>query len=107
MKYSPSGNRGPAGVGQNRIGQFHLNGSFLSISNGVCRDSDNLGTGICDFLIIRLQLTELCFAIPSVVCAVKDDENVLLTFEVLDVHGGALNRKTHKLWSRGWRLQGK
>jgi len=54
-----------------------------------------------------LQLTELCFAIPSVVCAVKDDENVLLTFEVLDVHGGALNRKTHKLWSRGWRLQGK
>ena len=104
MKYSPRGNRGSAGVRQDRIGQLHLYGSFLRIGYGIGRHRNNLGTGISNFLIVRLQLTELRFAIPSVVGAVKDDENVLFTLEVLDVDGRPLNSKTRQLRSCGWRL---
>ncbi len=105
MHDAPGGNRCAAGIRQDWIGQVHLYCSFLSLGYGIGGHRDNLGTGISNFLIIRLQLTELRLAIPSVVCAVKDDENILLTLEALDVDGRPLYGKTRQLRSHGWRLQ--
>ena len=73
----------------------------------VCAERDQLRVEFFDFVVVRLQLTELFLAERSGVHPVEDDKNVLLTLEILQVDRRTLDghssdaRRLAFLGSRG------
>jgi hypothetical protein len=87
-------NVSPQRVGQNGIPQTQVQNGLTRRHLGVRTEGDELGIELLNLFVIRLQLTELRLAKRSGVHPVKYDQDILVTFEVLQVDRNTLHGHT-------------